>query len=715
MTRMRNGLWALMSVAIWLLAAHVQSGPSPRGTDAPPNQFSAARAEAALTRIQGPQRPHPAGSAENTAVHARIRQELAALNVPVAALATRQCYGEPRWPAIECADIEDLIAEVLPGTGKAVLLMAHMDSVPAGPGAGDDGSGVATLLETIRALKAAPIQSRHPVIALFTDGEEAGLLGAQAFVKDARWRDRVGVVINDDQRGSAGQSLLFQTSPGDSRLIDLYAHGAPRFATSSLYGEIFKVLPNDTDLTPFLKAGLTGYNFAFLGEVAHYHTALDTVGNLDPRSLQSGGDAILGLTRALLNKDFTTLKGGNAIYLDVMGLWLPRLAARWALPLSLLAFAVIALVAWRRRPTIGGLLMPLALLIGAVAMGFVLKALAALISGHADPAYAQPWALRLALALGVWMLALLAARRATVTASWLWFAGFAVASAWALPGLSPYFLFPSLVAAVALPFGIAWLPALASLLIWIQLTAAAEPLMGLAVTPLFTLPAAMGLVTLLPLLRAHRPQAIACGALALLATVIAGFVPAYDAVHAQRLNFRYVQVDGHAVWIADPVRPLPKAVRAAASFSQTPQTIAGDTAWRGYVADAGAPRFPSPTAIVTRNGADVILKLQGSQDADGMVLTVPASASLTRVTIDGSAVPVSGPARRLLISCASPGCRDATITLTRKQTEPFTLLLSEQRYGLPPGGEVLQKARGTLATPSQFGDGVELVTRLQIN
>jgi hypothetical protein len=715
MTRMRNWLLALVSVAIWLLASHVQSGPAPRGLDTPPNQFSAARADAVLARIEGQQRPHPAGSAENAAVHARVRQELAAMGVPVTELRARQCYGEPRWPAIECADITDLIAEIAPGNDKAILLMAHLDSVPAGPGAADDGSGVATVLETIRALKAELVSSRHPVIALFTDGEEAGLLGATAFVQDARWRDRVGIAINVEARGSNGESLLFQTSAGDGALIDLYARSTPRAATSSLYGEIYKFLPNDTDMTPFLNAGIAGYNFAFVGEVAHYHTALDTRSNLDPRSLQSGGDAVLGLTRALLDRDFASLTSGNAIYLDVMGVWLPRLAVAWALPLSLLAFAAIALAAWQRRPTIAGLLMPAFFLIGAVAGGFVLKGLAALISGHADPSYAQPLVLRLALALGVWSLALLAARRATVTASWLWFAGFAVAAAWALPGLSPYFLFPSLVAAVTLPFGITWVPALAALAIWIQFTAAAEPLMGLAVTPLFTLPAAMGLMATLPLLRFNRPQAITCGVLALLLAVAAGFVPTYDLAHPQQLNFRYVQADGHASWVVDPVRPLPDAVRAAESFSQKPQVIAGDKTWHGYVADAGAPRFPSPTAIVTHQGAEVILKLQGSPSADGMALTVPAAAGLTRVAVDGSAVPISGAARRLLIGCASPGCRDATVTLTRNRTGPFTLLLSEQRYGLPSGGERLLKARGTLATPSQSGDGTELVTRLRID
>ena len=136
-------------------------------------------------------------------------------------------------------------------------------------------------------------------------------------------------------------------------------------------------------------------------------------------------------------------------------------------------------------------------------MGFVLKALAALISGHADPAYAQPWALRLALALGVWTLALLAARRATATACWLWFAGFAVASAWALPGLSPYFLFPSLVAAVALPFGIAWLPALASLADLDPAHGGGRAVDGPGRDAAFHVARRDGAVTLLPLLRAQ--------------------------------------------------------------------------------------------------------------------------------------------------------------------------------------------------------------------
>jgi hypothetical protein len=711
---MRNGLWALVAVAIWFLAVQVQNGPEPPVSGAPQTQFSATRAMATLARIQGPQRPHPAGSVENAAIHDRIRRELAALNVPVVPLKTRACYGELRWSAVECADIEDLIAEAVPGQGKAIVLMAHMDSVAAGPGAGDDGSGVVTLLETIRALKAGRAAG-HPVIALFTDGEEAGLLGAAAFVEDARWRERVGVVINVEARGSKGQSLLFQTSPRDSALVDIYARAAPRFATSSLYGEIYKFLPNDTDLTPFLEAGLAGYNFAFLGGFAHYHTALDTIANLDPRSVQSGGDAVLALTRALQSQDFAALAGNNAIYLDIMGVWLPRLPAGSALPLALLALAVIAVLAWRRRPTVAGLLTPPLFLAAAVASGFAVKALAALIAGHSDPSYAQPLILRLALALSVGSLALVAARRATVTACWLWLAVFAVASAWMLPGLSPYFLFPVLIAALFLPFGVTWVPALASLLIWMQLTAAAEPLMGLAVTPLFTVPAALGLVSVLPLLRFSRPQSMVALGLTLTVTIAAGFVPPYDAQHPQRLNFHYVEADGRASWVADPVKPLPDAVRTAAAFSQSAQSIGGDVRWQGYVADAGHPQFPPPAAIVRRDANAVILNLRGSEAAKGMTLTIPSDANLRRVAVDGKSFPVQGDGSRLFVSCASPGCRTATVTLVQKRPGPLTVILSELRHGLPPGGEKLQAARGTLGTPSQAGDAISLVSRLKID
>jgi len=52
-----------------------------------------------------------------------------------------------------------------------------------GPGAADDGAAVAAVLETVRALRTqAPL--RNDLVVLLIDGEENGLLGAQAVVRD---------------------------------------------------------------------------------------------------------------------------------------------------------------------------------------------------------------------------------------------------------------------------------------------------------------------------------------------------------------------------------------------------------------------------------------------------------------------------------------------------------------------------------------------------
>lgn len=537
-------IWGLAALVagIWLLSAYGQSMPRALGMDAPATVFSQGRADAALSRVLGPQQPHPVGSPEAAAVRGRILKELAAMGVPAREKTQMSCVSEARWHQVSCATVTNIIAYVLPGTGKAVLLMAHSDSVAAGPGGGDDGSGVAVLLETIRALKARGAAGR-PVTALFSDGEEPGLLGASAYVREAK--DAIAAVVNVDVRGDKGASFLFQTSPGDAGLIDLYAHGVSHYATSSISSAIYKFLPNDTDLTPALAAGLPGVNFAFVGDVAAYHTPLDRRENLDPRSVQQQGDNMLAMADGLRQAQDPQLKSGGLIYLDVLGLWLPRLALDWALPLSVLAFAVIAIAGLltpreRRalpRPVLA-VLMPAVLLIGAVGAGFVLHGLAAWISGHADPSYAFLVWLRLSLAFGVWAIALLAARFASAIACWLWLAVLAIACAIWLPGATPYFLFPSLIAAPLLLATVRggrevalFVAALPALVIWIGFVVIGEALMGLGLHEMFTASAAFGLIALLPLLRKARGFGLSTAislAVALVLAAVAGFQPAFS-------------------------------------------------------------------------------------------------------------------------------------------------------------------------------------------
>jgi hypothetical protein len=297
---------AFLAAAVWLLTSYGQSRPAPLGPEAPATQFSAARADAVLGRLLGDQRPHPVGSQAAAQFRSRLLDELQAMGVQARTQTTTSCYSEPRWDNIPCATVTNISADVLPGTGKAILLMAHTDSVAAGPGAGDDGAGVATILETIRALKARGAAA-HPVMALFTDGEEDGLLGAAAWLRHDAERARVGAVVNIEARGNQGPSYLFQTSKGDAGLIGLYARHVTNLAASSLYAEIYRFMPNDTDMTTFLAAGIPGANFAFAGNVAQYHTPLDRRENIDPRSLQQHGENAMELTDAIRNEELSNL------------------------------------------------------------------------------------------------------------------------------------------------------------------------------------------------------------------------------------------------------------------------------------------------------------------------------------------------------------------------------------------------------------------------
>jgi hypothetical protein len=526
----------LLAVGFWLLSVY-GSGPSPLPADAPATAFSAARADATLARLLGPEVPHPSGSHAAAAFRARLEAELNRLGIPYEERTLDSCYGRDHWHF--CGTVTNLRALAIPGTGREVLLMAHTDSVRTGPGACDDGCGVATILETLRALKARHLNGNRPVAALFTDGEESGLLGSGAYARDPAMKTRTGVVVNVEARGNRGQSVLFQTSPGDAALIDLYARAAAHPAASSLYAEIYRILPTDTDLSPFLDAGYTGINFAFIGGVRDYHTARDRRAAIAPVSLQHEGENVLAMTAALASVDPAALKSGNAIYVDVLNHWLPRLPVTWALPLSVLVFVMIALAGYltpreRRMPQrpVLAALTPVTLLLLSVGAGFVLHGLAGWIGGSANPAALHPVWLRWSLAFGVWGMTLITARWAGGIACWLWFAGLAVITAIWLPGFSPYFLFPSLVAAPLLLATVRggrgaayFLSALAVLAIWAAFNAGSEDIMGLRLHPLFTVTASFIMLALLPLMAGRRLglSAFASLTVAVLLAVMAGF------------------------------------------------------------------------------------------------------------------------------------------------------------------------------------------------
>ena len=228
------------------------------------------------------------------------------------------------------------------GTGEAVLLAVHYDSVGAGPSVSDDGVAVAATLEIARLLKQGP-RPRNDVIFLIDDGEEAELLGATAFSARHPWAAEVGAVVNLEARGTGGSSFMFETGTDNAWLIELMRRHVPRPSTSSLFYSIYQRLPNDTDFTVFREYGMNGVNFAFIRNVAHYHTPLDDLDHYSPATLQHQGDNALGMVRALAGADLSSPPKGTASWFDVWGFGLVAWPEGWNLPLSILSLLLITL------------------------------------------------------------------------------------------------------------------------------------------------------------------------------------------------------------------------------------------------------------------------------------------------------------------------------------------------------------------------------------
>lgn len=204
--------------------------------------------------------------------------------------------------------------------GKAVLLVAHYDSQPNTPGAADDGAGVAAILEAARALRQGnPLQ--HDIILLFTDGEENGLFGANAFLRHP-WAKDVGFILNLEARGNRGPSLTFEMSSQNGWIVEQLARAAPYPMATSLMYEVYQKLPNSTDFTIFREAGYAGINSAFMDGFVNYHKFTDSPENLSQNSLQHHGDNLLALARHFGNVPLDRVKAPDKVFFNGAGDWL---------------------------------------------------------------------------------------------------------------------------------------------------------------------------------------------------------------------------------------------------------------------------------------------------------------------------------------------------------------------------------------------------------
>ena len=321
--------------------------------------FSVARAIRDVAEIA--REPHPHGTPAEARVGAYLVAQLqsAGLTPEIEDSWYTERVRNREYAVIH---VKNILAKLQAGTsGRAVLFVAHYDSVPSSPGAADDGAGVATLLETARLLQTGSYPLKRDIWFLFTDGEELGLFGAKAFVK-ARpdLSQEVAAVINFDTRGDSGPVVMFETGGTGDALVPTFLATVPHPYTTSLASTVYRMLPNNTDFSAFRNTGIGRLNFAFLDDWPGYHSAMDESSRLDEISLQHMGEYAISLARSLGGAGTITQASSKLIYFNLAGSYTihyPISWGTWAAQVSLALFIAIAGVGLLRKAiTIRGLL-----------------------------------------------------------------------------------------------------------------------------------------------------------------------------------------------------------------------------------------------------------------------------------------------------------------------------------------------------------------------
>ncbi|WP_312126423.1 M20/M25/M40 family metallo-hydrolase [Brevundimonas sp.] len=316
-------------VLAFALAILTTQSPSPRPLDAPATDFSAHRAMVDIREIA--KAPHPLGSEEHVRVRNYLKQRLATLGFQVseqsgpltlrAVQRLQRAGGTPEAADFEATNIVAVRSGMDPNH-PPLMLMAHYDTVVGSPGAADDSTGVAAILETVRALDARDAL-RRDLVVVFTDAEEIGLEGARVFFEEHPLAKEVGFIINLEARGGGGRAAMFETGRGDGPTIRAFAPVAMKadggVTATSLAVFMYEQMPNGTDFTHARERDMAGLNFAFIGRAAQYHAHDSTPDNLDLGAVQHIGSQTLEMADRLMHLQELPQGGINRVYADVFG------------------------------------------------------------------------------------------------------------------------------------------------------------------------------------------------------------------------------------------------------------------------------------------------------------------------------------------------------------------------------------------------------------
>ena len=737
---MRRSILFLAVVLLALLGAMAAKGllvqpPALRQHNAT-GEFDAARAKARLAFILGDQRPHPADSVADDAVRGRIADQLVRMGLQPLVRDQVACNELYKQRGVACARVNNIIAIMGPATGKALLLNAHYDSTPVGPAAADDGAGVATLLEVAADLKGQSL--KRSLILLFNEGEELGLVGARAFLADPLSGD-VDSLINLEARGVRGPVNMFETSRPNGAPIGIFAAAVKRPIANSLSTDVYRLMPNYTDVNSFSERGWLTLNLAPIGNETRYHSPGDDIAALDLATLQHMGDQTLALTKALANG--TPPESSDRIFMDVAGralITLPLVVGAGLLIGLLIGFAVLSL----RR---GGLLRASVTVVGSVAgstiVAWVMLALLGALR-HGMFWRAHPvWTTLAVYATTIFVtVALLGAVGRSLDRTKLraafWFLFLIVGGVIGLiaPGGIIFFIFPPLLALIGMLASRRWKQAelAGSILATVFLCLTWGAMLGLLEDLLNSGPmwvfAPLGALLIIPVLIEARPFIVGAGlravatvsaAMALMLWGAAAAAPAYSADRQQRFVIEHITDAGtaKAVWsVLNGGVPVPDAYRAAAKWRWAKLAYSERKRWLAdapAVPGTKAPTVEAVSSVTSGKQRTITLRLRPN-GAERMALIAPEDTKIRSAGTAGFVRLIDSTVEKgeFSISCTGRSCDGMTLQIVTDSPKPIQFILVGARSGLPPSAQPLLAGRPQFARPQYTPDQTVAFSRV---
>jgi len=727
---MRRPLVLLAFVFIALLSAMAAKGlliqPPPIRAQNAPGEFDARRAKERLAYILGDQRPHPSDTETSDLVRARLVGQLRQMGLRPVVRDQFVCNELYKQRGVSCARVRNIIAILGPASGKALVINAHYDSTPVGPGAADDGIGVATLLEVAENLKGKTLG--RPVIMLFNEGEELGLIGARAFLADPLSGD-VDALINMEARGVRGPVNMFETNHPNAAPIAIFAAAVRNPVADSLGTDVYRLLPNYTDVNSFSERGWLTLNLAPIGNETRYHSAGDNVAALDPATLQHMGDQTLSLALALANGTPASANG-DRIFMDVAGrtlISLPLVVGAGLLIGLLIGFLVLSV---RRGGLLRAAVATIATAISATVLSWLILAIIGAVRHgmfwRAHPIWTHLAVYAATIFAAAVLLALIGgALDRTKLRPGYWFVFLIVGGAIGLiaPGGIIFFIFPPLIALIGIMAARWWKPAelvgsvaaiLFLYLTWGAMLGLLEELLNGGPMWIF---ATLGSLLIIPSMIELRPllasagmraSALVSGTIAAILCAATAAAPAYSADREQRFVIQHVadQSNGKNWWsILNDSAPLPDAYgkgwkRGELPFSDRPRWISNAVA----NPDLTAPDVQLVSQVQSGDERTLTLRLvaNGMEHVD---LIAPPDARIRAAGVAGFVRPIDQDGGgKFSIACFGRSCNGATVLLRIGRLKPVDFVILGGRAPLPPIARPLIDARPRFARPQYNRD-----------